>query len=507
MDFASELLSGQPVLHPESVADVLSAVRAAREQGWKLVPVSTDRNWGYGAGEALPQGHRQLNLSRMRRILNAERISVSRPVALVECGVTQGQLHDFLREHHPQLTFNVTGSARETSLIGNALDGGVGYIGPRRHDLFALEVVTGSGQVIQTGFRRLGEGSPLADCHPFGLGPMLDGLFFQSNLGVVTSACFRLLPRPPRQLAVSLALHRRDDLPRFLDVLAELKRERIMGSVTHVGNQARTQSSLLYGVCDYLERYCGLKGDARDAAAQQALGVVAPHEWTSLGGISGTSGQVRAALQEVRRRVKGLASIGTFDDRRLAMAFSLLHRFRAVPGVRARAAALAAVAPLNGLASGAPTDAAVDNLLWRFGRTDLPAEQLARSDCGVLYVNPALPMDGAFVSDVIAGMIALAASQGQRLYVTINIETENSLVAITNLLFNRSSPEESDAARHCAAALHAYIRERGLEVYRARQDMMSQVVDASSPYWQAAATLKRALDPDGVIAPGRYGLL
>ena len=506
MDFAAELREGLAVLHPASVEDVQAAVVAARAQGWKIYPVSTGRSWGYGSERPLPEGFRKLDMSGMRSILNAGRISRAEPVAVVQPGVTQGQLQEFLAQSHPGLTFNVTGSARETSLIGNSLDRGVGYLGPRRDDLFGLEVVTGTGEVIKTGFRRLGEDSPLAHCHPFGLGPMLDGLFFQGNFGIVTSACFRLMPRPPSQLAVSLALHQGADLARFLDLLAELKRERIMSSVTHVGNQARTQASLLYGVSSYLEQHCGLHGNARDAAAQRALRVVAPHEWTSLGGVSGTCSQVSAALKEVKRRMAGLATMNTFDDNRLAKGYALLHRLRGLPWAQTRAAALAAVAPLHGLASGVPTDAAVDNLLWRFGRTDLLAEQLDSSNCGILYINPALPMSGRVVADVIAAMMTLAAQCGLRLYVTINIETENSLVAVTNLLFDRAVPAEATRARDCADHLHAYIRSRGLEVYRARIDMMPSIVDAASPYWQTVAKLKQALDPDGVIAPGHYNL-
>ena len=70
---------------------------------------------------------------------------VTNPVAVIEPGVTQMQLYDFLQNHCPELTFNVTGSGKETSIIGNALDRGVGYIGPRREDLFGLEIVLGTG--------------------------------------------------------------------------------------------------------------------------------------------------------------------------------------------------------------------------------------------------------------------------------------------------------------------------------------------------------------------------
>ena len=57
----------------------------------------------------------------------------------------------------------------------------------------------------------------------------------------------------------------------------------------------------------------------------------------------------------------------------LALGYKLMHGLRFMPWARANAAAIAAIRPLHGLAEGIPTDAAIDNLLWRFGRSDLPA--------------------------------------------------------------------------------------------------------------------------------------
>lgn len=478
-------------------------VIAARDARQAIYPVSTGLNWGYGNADPVRPGARVMDLSAMRAI--RERITPQSPVAVIEPGVTQADLHLHLQQHCPSLMFNVTGSAAATSIIGNALDRGVGYLGPRREDLFGLEVVTGAGQLMHTGFRRLGADSPLRHCHPYGLGPMLDGLFFQSNFGVVTSACFKLLPRPPRQVAVSLALRSQERLGEFIDVLAELKRERLMESVTHIGNKARTQASLQYGMSSYLQTECGLRGRHLELAVRRATERVAPHEWTSLGGVAGTSRQVAAALAEVRARVRGLARMTTVDDRKLALGHAVLHALRFLPWARANAAAIAAIKPLHGLAAGIPTDAAVDNLLWKFGQSDLSARQFAESSCGVLYISPALPMDGKFVAMFIKKMIDTAQRHKHQLYLTLNIETANTLVAVSNLLFDRTDPAAAASAQRCADALYGLIREHGLEVYRARTDMMAAVTEGSAEYWETVRELKRVLDPMGIISPGRYG--
>lgn len=490
-----------------TVDEVRACVERARRERLALYPISTGLNWGYGSATPPEPGAVLLDLSGMNRIRNAPQISQARPVAVIEPGVTQRQLHDFLRESCPGLSFNVTGSSVDTSILGNALDRGVGYLGPRREDVFGLEIVTGRGDLLQTGFRRLGEESPLAHTHPYGLGPMLDGLFFQSNLGIVTSACFKLLPRPQRSVAVSLALRDASQMAQFLDGLALLKRLGVMGGVTHVGNRARTQASMMSGISEYLRLACGTAASDLGAEAARALATVAPYEWTSLGGIAGSPAQVKAAIAEVKRVLGGIARVTVVDDAKLAAGYRVLHPLRNIwPWARANAAAIAAIRPLQGLADGRPTDAAISNLLWRYGHPEAAGRELDASKCGLIFVNPALPMDGAAAVSVVDGMKALAADFGHDLYVTLNIETTTSFVAVANLLFDRSDTAAVENAQLCARALWQYLRSRGLEVYRARADMMRELVDPADPFWRTVWELKSVFDPDNVIAPGRYNL-
>lgn len=493
-------------VRPQSQEHCRTIARAARSTGLALYPVSTGLNWGYGSSSPVRASCVLLDLSAMNRILNADEISIDNPVAVIEPGVTQQQLYEFLQQRCPELTFNVTGAGRDTSIIGNALDRGVGYTGPRKDDLYGLEIVTGTGEVLRTGFRRLGEDSPLAHCHPFGLGPILDGLFFQGNFGIVTSACFRLYPRRPSEVAVSLALRDAADLPLFINELARLKREGLLTSVTHIGNRARTHSSMAYGITRYLENECGFTPEAALVEADKALKVVAPNEWASLASVTGNRGQVRAALFEIWRRTRKFARLMVVTDGILDLGYALTHRLRSIPFARANAAAIAAMRPLHKLALGVPTDVAIENLLWKFGHTSSRAAELDQSRCGLLFINPALPLDGKVVAEVVDGMTAVARKFDHVLYMTLNVETPTSLVAVVNLLFDRASDDEVVRAHRCADALLEFIRSRGLEVYRARSDMMDKIVANTPDYWKTVRALKQVFDPDNIIAPGRYNL-
>lgn len=488
-----------------TVDEVRACIERARSERKSLYPISTGLNWGYGSATPPQPGAVLLDLSGMNRIRNADTISPTNPVAVIEPGVTQRQLQEFLREHHPGLTFNVTGSSADTSILGNALDRGVGFLGPRREDVFGLEVVTGKGELLHTGFRRLGEASPLAHTHPYGLGPMLDGLFFQGNFGVVTSACLKLLPRPQRSIAVSLGLRDVSKLAQFVDGLVLLKRQGLISGVTHVGNQARTRVSLASGISQYLSASCGFSGSELAAETDRVLAVAMPFEWTSLGGVAGSAGQVEAAVREVRRVLGGLACLTIVDDARLAAGFRLLHPLRnALPWARANAAVISAIQPLQGLANGRPTDAAISNLLWRHGKPQSVAVELDASRCGLIFINPALPTNGAFAVSVVEGMKSVAAGFRHELYVTLNVETATSLVAVINLLFDRGDAAAVERAQACAKALWDYLRAKRLEAYRARADMMEDVVDPQDSYWRTIWGLKSVFDPDNLIAPGRY---
>ena len=322
----------------------------------------------------------------------------------------------------------------------------------------------------------------------------------------MTSACFRLMPRRPKEVAVSLALRNTSDLGLFINELAHLKREGLMASVTHIANKPRSQASMMYGMTRYLEETCHFPADAALAEAEKALKIVAPNEWTSLGAVTGNNGQVRAVLKEIKQRMKRLARVMVVTERLLDVGFSVTNALRFLPFARANAAAISAIRPLHALALGVPTDVAIDNLLWKYGCNDLPAVKLDQSNCGLLFISPALPPDGKVVAQLVDGLNSVAARHGHMLYMTVNIETPTSLVAIINLLFDRSNPDDVEKAHRCADALLGHLHAQGLEVYRARADMMHDLVSRDPAYWKTVRALKHELDPDNIIAPGRYNL-
>src|SRR5262249_28503869 len=162
-----------------------------------------------------------LDLKRMHRVLE---VSEGYGYALVEPGGSYFDLYPHLREKGLQLWF-ARSDPGWGSAVGNALDHGAGRIPLPYRDHFdahcGMEVVLANGQVVRTGMGAI-PNSRLWLQTKYGPGPMLDGIFSQSNYGVVTKMGFWLMPEPEASMSGRVRVPHHDDVIPFLKVLSSL---------------------------------------------------------------------------------------------------------------------------------------------------------------------------------------------------------------------------------------------------------------------------------------------
>jgi len=78
---------------------------------------------------------------------------------------------------------------------------------------------------------------------------------------------------------------------------------------------------------------------------------------------------------------------------------------------------------------------------------------------------------------------------------------------IVDVLFDRSDPAETARAHECFGKLLSEFGKRGYAVYRVNTGFMEQTADLYGPVKRHVdQALKRALDPNGIIAPGKSGI-
>lgn len=203
---------------PSTVEEVQAIVRIANRSKLPLYTISTGKNLGYGGSAPVYSGSVVLDLKRMNRIIE---VNDRNHYALVEPGVSYFDLYHYIQERGLKVWMDCPDPAWG-SLIGNALDHGVGYTAGRfRNHLDAhcgMEVVLGNGEILRTGMGALPKAQTWQQFKN-GFGPVIGGMFSQSNFGIVTKMGFWLMPQPEAFLEGSIFASRYDDLHALVDTL------------------------------------------------------------------------------------------------------------------------------------------------------------------------------------------------------------------------------------------------------------------------------------------------
>src|SRR5690606_9883017 len=78
---------------------------------------------------------------------------------------------------------------------------------------------------------------------------------------------------------------------------------------------------------------------------------------------------------------------------------------------------------------------------------------------------------------------------------------------IIDMLYDKSDAEMTAAAYQCFEELVTEFAARGYGSYRTNTAFMEKVAETYGPVQRAVnQRLKRALDPDGILAPGKSGI-
>jgi 4-cresol dehydrogenase (hydroxylating) len=206
---------------PASVEEVQAILKIANQYRQPLWTVSTGKNMGYGSATCATPGQMVLDMKRMNRILN---VDPDLATALVEPGVTYQQLSDYLAEHNIPLWIDVPTVGPIASPVGNTLDRGVGYTPYGDHFTFqcGMEVVLPNGEILRTGMGSI-KNSTTWQAFKWGYGPYVDGLFTQSNFGVVTKMGLWLMPKPPAYKPFMIRHQDMDEVGKIVDTMRPLR--------------------------------------------------------------------------------------------------------------------------------------------------------------------------------------------------------------------------------------------------------------------------------------------
>ena len=225
---------------PADVEQVQGIVRICNENSVPVFPISTGKNLAYGGSAPNMSGSVILDMKRMNGILE---VDDKRHYALVEPGVSYFDLYRHIQENELSVWLDCPDPGWG-SLVGNALDLGIGYTTWPFRDHFGvhsgMEVVLPDGELMRTGMGAL-PGSVSWQDYRYGFGPQIDGLFAQGSCGVVTKMGFWLMPEPEAYLRGYVDVPRRRDFIPLVEQVNYLENLSLVGHVRYESPLGSTQ--------------------------------------------------------------------------------------------------------------------------------------------------------------------------------------------------------------------------------------------------------------------------
>jgi 4-cresol dehydrogenase (hydroxylating) flavoprotein subunit len=490
-----ETNSGIPaILRPGTVSEVSELVRIASRYHCPVYPVSSGRNWGYGSRVPPASGCALIDLSRLNRIAGFDE---DLGYVTVEPGVTQSDLYEFLQRKKSRLWMDATGSSPNCSLIGNAMERGFGHTPYADHfgHSAGLEVVLPSGEIIRTGHAGL-KGSKTGSLYRWGAGPSLDGLFSQSNYGIVTEMTIWLMPAPDCFEGFFFQCEAEEGLGSVVEGLRPLRLNGTLRSAVHIANDYK----VLAGIRQFPWEESAPLSPKRMRVLRKEMKFC---RWSGSGALYGTARQVAEAKRLLREALKGsVDKLQFLDERKLELAAHFQGVYKLLSGLDL-SRTLTLIRPVFNLMRGVPTSQPLASAYWR-KRFPVPADPNPdRDGCGLLWVAPVAPLRGVDAEKVRSIAEPLLLQHGFEPQISITLITERTLACVISIGYDRDVQGEDGRALDCYRALQIELAEAGYYAYRlglAGMDMFT----ANSSYGQFLRTIKTAVDPAEILAPGRY---
>lgn len=471
-----EALVASAVVYPGSTADVQTIVRWANTTGYPLYPISLGRNLGYGGAAPRVPGGVVVDLGRrMHKIINIDADNAS---CVVEPGVTYFRLYEEIQKRGLPLWID-TPDLGGGSLLGNAVDRGVGYTpyGDHWANHCGMEVVLPNGELLRTGMGALpgpnGTDNPTWQSFQHAYGPSVDGIFSQSNFGIVVSMGFWLMPEVANQ-SYCFTFPNEDDFEQIVDVIRPLAQQRILGNIPQLRHVVQELSVTGRRKSDFHAGSAPMTlEEIKAASSKLPLGDCS---WVFYGTQYGPPETIASQLEVIKAAFSQIPGSRFFLPKDVPADHYLHSRAK--------------------VCAGTPVLRELDWLNW------MP-------NGGHLSFSPIAPTKGSdarIIHDIISKAYA---RHGYDRFSTLCV-AGREIHYIAEIVYDRGDPDAKLRAVKCMREMIAECAEHGFGEYRTHLLFQDQVARTYSWGDQALMrfneTLKDSLDPNGILAPGRNGI-
>ncbi|KAL2783798.1 hypothetical protein BJX66DRAFT_344626 [Aspergillus keveii] len=459
-------------VYPGSVEEVQAVVRWANKFRIPIFPISIGRNLGYGGAAPRVRGSVIVDLGRrMNRVLD---IDPDNCTCLVEPGVTFYALYEAIQKRGFKHLWIDVPDLGGGSVIGNTLDRGVGYTPYGDHYAMhsGMEVVLPQGQLVRTGMGALPNNNTW-QTFPYGFGPYYDGIFTQSNFGIVTKMGMTLMPNPGGHESFMYTFEKEEDLPEIVEIIRPLRIGNILENVAQLKHVIQEVAALGKPRSAWVRPGESLKDSIKRVAKELPCGDCT---WVYYGTCYGPPELRNARLKLIHEAFTKISGARKIDHRGLPPDHYFWSRDR--------------------ICSGVPDIQELNWLNW------VP-------NGAHVFFSPICPIRGEDATRLLAIAKKWHEAHNLDCFPAFCVGLRE-MHLIINVVYNRGCKESRHSAYRCMRGMIQEAAGYGYGEYRTHLLFQDQVSRTYS--WNDCAlmglhnTVKDCLDPNGILAPGRQGI-
>ena len=469
---SEDLHSPSAVLYPVTEKEIQSIVGIANQYKTPLWTVCNGENEGYGSSAPATRGQIVLDLRDMKKIIEVDQ---ELGYCLVEPGVTYAELQEYLNKNKINLWLDTPAPSTNVSVVGNILERGSGYTPYSESFLFScgMEVVLADGSLIRTGMGGV-PNSTSWQTFKWGFGPYVDGLFSQANNGIVTKLGTWLMGPPPPggYKPFCIKFPRVEMVADIIKPLMPLRLSNIIPNACALVNAGwEAATTFAYDKKNTLDFLNQGRGVIPTKSLMKEFGVGA---WSLYGAVYGTPEQVALDWMYVEGTFKGVFGdqIEIITEKEAAGEPAFEYRKQLMMG---------------GVTETSPLDR------WRAGGGSMRFTPTAA----------ARPSECAQQAKIASEILNKYGFDYLSEYVFFWRDARH----IIDLRFDRTDQAEMQLAYNCFEELVNVFAKHGWGVSRTNTAFMGKVADSYGPAMQELNhTIKKALDPNNILAPGKSGI-
>ena len=125
--------------------------------------------------------------------------------------------------------------------------------------------------------------------------------------------------------------------------------------------------------------------------------------------------------------------------------------------------------------------------------------------CGLIWFAPLVPIDGDIAIKYCHMAEHVIQKHGLVPMITLTTVNDRCFDSPLPLVYDKHDANSVRAAKACYDELWNESKKLGLMPYRIPVDEMYRITHTDTPFWNMVSTIKNVLDPNHIIAPGRYG--